>query len=163
MTGDEGIDFAELARQHAMGNVDFQIIETRKAGVKAIRVNSHPLDRFYQNGSIDRRQYDSGLQLYKDYTFAQIRSSYSSFDGSAAPTSFTARDVTERQMAARDAYTQALLAVGPRLSASLSDIVLREYTLEQHAGRLRQSPRTAKRALLLALDSLGDFYRMGRR
>lgn len=155
---DEAIDWAELSRRHANGDIEYQIVETIKAGTRAARALSHPLDRYLANGSIDQRQYDAGFQLYKDWQFSQIRSSYAAMDGTPAPTSYFGRSVTDRQLEARDAHQNALLAVGHRLSLSLTDIIINEMTLEQHAGRLECSTRTAKRRFKLALDSLADHY-----
>ena len=162
----EGIDWTELNRRHANGDVDYQIVQTLREGTKhtlgpnAARALSHPLDRYRHNKTITQRQYDAGFKLYYDYTKAQIRSSYSSLDGSPAPTTYFSRSVTDRQLDAHTAYTQALLGVGPRLSITLTDIVLHEMTLEQHAGRLECSTRTAKRRLKLALNNLAAYYRL---
>lgn len=156
----DGIDWTELDRRHANGDVDYQIVETIKAGTRAARALSHPLDRYLANETISQRQYDAGFKLYYNYTRAQIKSSYSSLDGTPAPTTYFGRSVTDKQLEARDAYTRALLKVGVRLSITITDIVLHEMTLEQHAGRLECHRRTAKRRFLLALNKLADYYRL---
>lgn len=162
MSEEDGIDWDELDRRHKAGDVEYQIIETIKAGTRAARCLQHPLDRYLARETIEQRQYDAGMILYKDWTMAQMAPSLPSYDGTPAPEGYNSRSINDTQLDASRAYTQALIQVGKRASLVLTDIVLCELTAEQHGARVGQTRLQAIGSLKLALDMLADHHKLPR-
>ncbi len=157
---DTGIDWDELDRRHKIGDVQYQVVETMKAGTRAARALDHPLDRFHNNGTVPATSYDAGMKLYRDYLAAQLSPALPSYDGTPAPATYFSRSVTDRQMEASRRYEEAILAVGPRQSLVLTNIVICELTLEQHGMLVRQSRYLVLKNLNVALMALADHYKM---
>lgn len=157
----EGIDWEELNRRfHEGDGVEYLVLETMKAGSKAARCLSHPLDRYLNASTITHRQYDAGLRLYEDYTISQVRHSGSNYDGTPPPESFGPSAITDMQLDASRRYTDALRQVGRRASVVLVEIVLAENSAESSGRRLKQTRFQIVGALKLALDMLADHYKL---
>ena len=133
-----------------------------KSGVKVARSLQSPLIRYHTADTITGRQYDAGMKLLEDFTASKGLYSSMQYDGTPIPQSFTSGGVSDRQLDASKAYADALKQVGVRISLTLTDIIINELTAEQHGKRVGQTRLQAMGSLQMALDVLGDHYRMGR-
>lgn len=154
-----GIDHGVLEhRQREHGTIVEQV-ETIKAGEKAARVISAPIDRYRRDGTLTERQWQAGDDLRKDYHTATHRPGNSGYDGTPGTTRPGPSSVNDIMLDADRKYRAAMAAVGFYAAQILHCAVIHELTLDELARATRySSAKKARGALELSLDQLASHY-----
>jgi hypothetical protein len=124
-----------------------------------------PLGWLRSRGHISLRQFDAGEQLRTDWELAQLSPSVTMrWDASplargrsASPEQLSG---SERQAAARARFDAAVAAAGPGLADILWRVVCAGEGMRDAETALGWPARGGKLVLALALDRVGDFYRL---
>jgi hypothetical protein len=141
----------------ASGAYEYTVIDDVDRQVVTIRIHDSLLDRLIRRKppALSGDQFNSGQQLYEDW--------YCGF-GYSLTTRNLARDIvdnstsdpdTEKRMAAKQRYYQAIKGLWNKHAMVLRCCVLQEETLESFGCRIRQV-RNRKRGREAALDLLRD-------
>jgi hypothetical protein len=115
---------------------------------------------------ISESQYDAGERLRADFTVAQMSSRVTlSWETCVAPGSHgrasrgpDSLDISERTLAAKQRFMQALDAVGPEMSGILVDVCCLSRGLEAAERGLGWPQRSGKLVLQIALTQLARHY-----
>ena len=140
---------------------------TAKRPRRSVTVNlaESPLGWLYARGHISRRQFDAGEQLRLDWERAQLSSNVTmAWDagpvsrgrGNSAPV----RDIGAIQIDARRRFQAAIDAAGPGLADILWRTVCAGEGMRDAETALGWPARAGKVVLTIALDRLGDYYRL---
>lgn len=135
-----------------------------RRGRRSVTVNQaeSPLAWLHARGHLDDRLFDAGERLRADY------------ERSCLPPRVTMRwdpvrvrggsdgglDPTERQIAAKDRFDEALRQAGSGLSDVLWRVVCAGESLPEAEKALQWPARSGKLVLRIALDRVADFYRL---
>ena len=140
------------------------------AVIDRVRVTANlaesPLGWLVRRGMVSARQFEAGERLRGDFTRAQL-SPRTTMAWDAGPAARGPRgapdglDATTAQLAAKRRFEAAVAAVGGGLSDILWRVVCSGEGLETAERALGWPARAGKVVLLLALDRLADFYRLG--
>lgn len=130
-----------------------------------VNLDESPLSWLFARDLITARQFDAGEALRRDYEIAGVapsitmgwdRLALGRVDGGGAGE----LTVSERQLAARRRFDDAMAALG----SGLSDIAWRVLCAGEAIGAAEKGlgwpSRSAKLVLTLALDRLADYYRI---
>ena len=136
-----------------------------RPGGRSVTVNlaESPLTWLHARGHLDDRQLAAGERLRLDWENAQLspgitmRWDVVRVSGGAGG-GLTA---SERQMAARDRFGEAVAAAGPGLSDVLWRVVCAGEGLPDAERALGWPQRSGRVVLTLALDRLADHYGLG--
>ena len=135
---------------------------------RSITVNivESPLGWLKARGMVTQRQFDAGDRLREEWERAQLSPSVT-MRWDAAPLGGSSRaaprllDPTERQLAAKARFEQAVAAVGPGMSDILWRVVCAGEGMREAERALGWPARAGKLVLGLALDRLAEYYRIG--
>jgi hypothetical protein len=127
------------------------------AGVFHRRVTTQSvLDRYLSRGQIDQRQFDAGAKLYRLWRAAggaqRVTLSYELHIPSG-------RELSDGQAALRGRVTEVLRAMGP-LSGVLVHVCLCDEAARTWATARGDTPQAGVVVLRLALDALGDYWKL---
>jgi hypothetical protein len=139
----------------------------RRRGVRSVTVNAveSPLGWLLARGLITRRQFDAGEQLRSDWERGGL-SARVTMQWDAAPIgrqrggSASGPDLVAGQIDARRRFDGAVAAAGPGLSDILWRVVCSGEGMREAETALGWPARAGKLVLILALDRIGDFYRI---
>lgn len=139
-----------------------------RASRRSITVNvvESPLGWLLSRGHLTQRQYDAGEQLRMDWETAQLgpcvtmRWDPTPLSRGAVQGGGAGLTRGERQSAARDRFEAATAAAGPGLSDILWRIVCAGEGMRDAETALGWPARAGKLVLAMALDRVGDFYRI---
>ena len=146
---------------------DRQRTGQRKTPPRSVTVNlaESPLGWLHARGHLSDRQFDAGEKLRNDWERANLAPSITmSWD--AAPISGSRRsapellNATEAQIVAKDRFDQALHHLGNDLSDIAWRIICGGEGVPAAEKNLGWPARSGKLVLKIALDRLGDFYRL---
>lgn len=149
--------------------IERQLNQNGKKSVRrSVAVNEleSPLGWLRSRGHLTRRQFDAGEQLRTDWELAQLAPRIT-MRWDPAPISSNSRQVSsgleggERQMAAKARFEEAVGAAGPGLSDILWRVVCAGEGMRDAETALGWPARAGKLVLAMALDRVGDFYRLG--
>lgn len=134
-------------------------------GKRSVTVNiaESPLSWLFARGHIDERLYDAGERLRADYERSQLSAGITMrwdpvrIKGAGNDQGLTA---TERQIAARTRFSQAIDAAGKGLEDILWRVVCAGETLPDAERAMAWPARSGKLVLRLALDRVADYYRI---
>lgn len=134
---------------------------------KCVTVNEveSPLGWLRTRGHLSQRQFDAGERLREDWETSQL-SPQVTMRWDPSPVSGGARGPqerllgSERQMAARSRFDDAIAAAGPGLSDILWRIVCAGDRMREAETALGWPVRAGKLVLGLALDRVANFYRL---
>jgi len=139
----------------------------KKKRTRSVTVNlaESPLGWLHARGHLSNRQYDSGEKLRIDWECANLAPRVTmSWD--AAPISGGRRNApgiltpTERQIAAKQRFDSAIDHLGKDLSDIAWRIICAGEGVPAAEKNLGWPARSGKLVLKIALDRLGDFYRL---
>jgi len=142
----------------------------RTAGVprrgRSVTVNlrESPLSWLHSRGHLTERQHDAGERLRADFERAQLAPSITMrWDPVRIPSTGTDQGLTasERQMAARRRFNEAVDNAGPGLADILWRVACAGESLSTAEKALSWPARSGKLVLGLALDRVADYYRIG--
>ncbi|GMM94041.1 DUF6456 domain-containing protein [Qipengyuania sp. MTN3-11] len=120
-----------------------------------------PLSWLHARGHLDERQFDAGERLRADYERAQIAPSITMrWDPVRAKTTGGGLSPSEAQIAARERFEGAMAEAGRGLKDVLWRVVCACESLPDAERALAWPARSGKLVLRLALDRVGDFYRL---
>lgn len=124
-----------------------------------------PLTWLHSRGHLSDRQYDAGEKLRADYEVASIEPSIT-MRWTAEPRAKGRRgsadmlDPTERQLAAKRRFDDALEALGNDLSNIAWRVICAGEGVPTAERALGWPARSGKLVLRIALDRLADYYRL---
>ncbi len=135
---------------------------TAKRRSVTINLAESPLTWLYSRGHLDARQFDAGERLRADYERAQLGPSVTMrWDVvRARSTGDTGLSHTERQLAAKQRFDEALQQAGKGLTDILWRVVCAGESLTLAEKALQWPSRSGKLVLKLALDRVADYYRI---
>lgn len=132
---------------------------------RSVTVNlaESPLSWLHAHGHIDDRLFDAGERLRADFERAQLSPSLTmSWEPvRIAGTGDRGLNPTERQIAARRRFDEAVAAAGKGLSDILWRVVCSCETLPVAEKALQWPARSGKLVLKIALERVADYYRVG--
>ncbi|MGC1271087.1 MAG: DUF6456 domain-containing protein [Croceibacterium sp.] len=132
---------------------------------RSVTVNlaESPLSWLHAHGHIDDRLFDAGERLRADFERAQLSPSLTmSWEPvRIASTGDRGLNPTERQIAARRRFDEAVAAAGKGLSDILWRVVCSCETLPIAEKALQWPARSGKLVLKIALERVADYYRVG--
>lgn len=137
----------------------------RAARSVTVNLAESPLGWLYARGHLTARQFDAGEKLRGDYEAAQLSPSLT-MRWDAAPVARIARgshghlEAGERQIAARQRFDGAMLALGKDLNDIAWRVICAGEALPNAEKSMGWPSRSGKLVLALALDRLADFYRL---
>jgi hypothetical protein len=139
----------------------------RSRAVRSVTVNmaESPLGWLKARGHVTTRQYDAGERLREEWERAQyapgvtMRWDISGFGGGRSGAA-EAMSATDKQIAARRRFEDAVSTVGSGLSDVLWRIVCAGEGMRDVERALGWPARAGKLVLTLALDRLADHYRL---
>lgn len=131
-----------------------------RAGLEVRRVmTQNVLDRYLIRDSIERRQFDAGMKLFRLWRASggspRVIASYGPRVGDAQG----AHDLSGRQAALRASVTGVLRRMGP-LSGILVHVCICDEPARAWATARGQAPQGGIVVLRLALDALADHWRL---
>lgn len=137
-------------------------VNRRKRSV-TVNVAESPLTWLFAHGHLEERLFDAGERLRADYERAQLSPSLTmrwdpvrirgSGDHGLNP--------TERQIAARRRFDEAVATAGAGLADILWRVVCAGETLPVAEKSLGWPIRSGKLVLKIALERVADYYRVG--
>ena len=137
-------------------------VNRRKRSV-TVNVAESPLTWLFAHGHLEERLFDAGERLRADYERAQLAPSLTmrwdpvrirgSGDHGLTP--------TERQIAARRRFDEAVATAGAGLADILWRVVCAGETLPVAEKSLGWPIRSGKLVLKIALERVADYYRLG--
>lgn len=137
----------------------------RPARSVTVNVTESPLSWLKARGHISGRQYQAGEQLRSDWERSQLAPSVTMrwdaapiAKGRSGPAS--GWHPAESQMKARERFDAAVAAAGPGLSDILWRVVCAGEGMREAEAALGWPARAGKLVLTIALDRVGDFYRI---
>lgn len=132
---------------------------------RSVTVNlaESPLSWLHAHGHIDDRLFDAGERLRADFERAQLSPSLTmSWEPvRIASTGDRGLNPTERQIAARRRFDEAVAAAGKGLADILWRVVCSCETLPIAEKALQWPARSGKLVLKIALERVADYYRVG--
>lgn len=132
---------------------------------RSVTVNlaESPLSWLHAHGHIADRLFDAGERLRADFERAQLSPSLTmSWEPvRIAGTGDRGLNPTERQIAARRRFDEAVAAAGKGLSDILWRVVCSCETLPVAEKALQWPARSGKLVLKIALERVADYYRVG--
>ena len=155
-------DFGTSERiQHTSG-VRYERTSKKLGSEKRLRItNQTPLDRMLQRDHITQRQFDAGQKLYALHRKAgqsqRLTSNYSAniVDGGSGGNGDNAGEAFSE-------YLAALRSVGRDLASVLQWVVVQGSAPNEWAKNNGHSPKGGIVAVRLALDAVGDYFRIAR-
>lgn len=146
---------------------DEQASGTRARARRSVTVNEleSPLGWLKSRGHLTCRQFDAGEQLRLDWEQGQLAPSVT-MRWDPSPVSHGARgpgtglSLSERQLAAKQRFEEAVIAAGPGLSDILWRIVCAGEGMRDAEAALGWPVRAGKLVLAMALDRVADYYRI---
>lgn len=138
--------------------------QTRRRSVTVNEVES-PLGWLRSRGHLSQRQFDAGELLRSDWEASQL-SPRVTMRWDPAPVTNGVRQpqdgltASERQLAARKRFDEAVGAAGPGLADILWRIVCAGEGMRDAETALGWPVRAGKLVLALSLDRVADFYRL---
>lgn len=134
---------------------------------RSVTVNfaESPLGWLYARGHLTRRQFDAGEKLRADWEKAQLPARVT-MAWDAAPVSrargagSSPPDLAPPQIDARRRFEAAIAAAGPGLADILWRIVCSGEGMRDAETALGWPARAGKIVLTIALDRIGDYYRI---
>ena len=156
-----------LGRLLAERSVDSDGRPSNVKPARSVTVNmaESPLGWLHARGHLTRRQYDAGERLRADWERAQLSQRVTmSWDaapvargrGGAAP----GTDLNGSQIDAKRRFEQAVAAAGPGLADILWRVACAGEGMREAETALGWPARAGKLVLSLALDRVGDYYRI---
>ena len=144
-------------------------VSAGKGPRRSVTVNlaESPLGWLYSRGHLSRRQYDAGEKLRLDWERGQLASRVT-MTWDSAPVSRGrggqggAPDLGAAQIDARRRFEAAIEAAGPGLADILWRIVCSGEGMRDAETALGWPARAGKIVLTIALERIGDFYRLPR-
>lgn len=138
--------------------------ERGRKQLRRVNTRESPLTWLYSRNRITRRQFDAGEQLRRDWTLAQLDARVTmrwdinaSIRGTA---SHDAADASHAQIEAKKRFHQAMDSVGSGLSDVLWRVICAGEGLESAEKAMGWPVRAGKVVLSLALDRVGDYYKL---
>ncbi|MEO0417226.1 MAG: DUF6456 domain-containing protein [Pseudomonadota bacterium] len=130
-----------------------------------VNLSESPIAWLHSRGHIDDRLFAAGEALRGDYERAQLSASVTMrWDPVRVKTNGAGRDhglsPTEKQIAAKQRFDQAIAAAGKGLDDILWRVVCAGEGLPEAEKSLGWPARSGKLVLKLALDRVADFYRI---
>jgi len=128
-----------------------------------VNLAESPLAWMARRGHVSGRQLEAGERLRMDFERAQLSPSVT-MRWDASPSARTARgapiafDASSAQIAAKDRFDAAIVAVGPGLCDILWRVVCAGESMTEAERSLRWPVRAGKVVLCLALDRLAGHY-----
>ena len=129
-----------------------------------VNLRESPLAWLHARGHLTDRQFDAGERLRADWERAQLSPSITMrWDAVRVKTGLADRGLTpsERQVAAKRRFHDAVDAAGPGLSDVLWRVVCAGETLPVAEKAMAWPARSGKLVLGLALDRVAAYYRIG--
>ena len=135
----------------------------KKGSNVSVNVAESPLSWLHARGHLTDRQFEAGERLRFDWERAQLSSSLTMpwepvRIAGAGDRGLTA---TERQIAAKARFDGAIACAGSGLTDILWRVVCAGEAIPDAEKALNWPVRSGKLVLKLALDRVGDFYRIG--
>jgi hypothetical protein len=130
-----------------------------------VNLAESPLGWLHARGHLTRRQYDAGERLRADWERGQLSPRMTmSWDaapvargrGGAAP----GIDLNGSQIDAKKRFEEAVAAAGPGLADILWRVACAGEGMREAETALGRPARAGKLVLSLALDRVGDYYRI---
>lgn len=130
-----------------------------------VNLGESPIAWLHSRGHLDDRQFDAGEALRGDYERAQLSPSVTMrWDPVRIKTGRGGGDTglspTERQIAAKHRFDNALMTAGKGLDDILWRVVCAGEGIPDAEKSLGWPARSGKLVLKLALDRVADFYRI---
>ena len=155
-------DFGTSERiQHTSG-VRYERTTKKLGSEKRLRItNQTPLDRMKQRDQLTQRQFDAGQKLYALHRKAgqsqSLTSNYNAniVDGGSGLNGDSAGEAFSE-------YLAALRSVGRDLASVLQWVVITGSAPNEWAKNNGHSPKGGIVAVRLALDAVGDYFRIAR-
>ncbi len=139
----------------------------KKRGARSVTVNisESPLGWLHARGHLTDRQFDSGEKLRADWERANLAPNITMSWNSMPPTSGRRAapemlNATEAQIAAKQRFDNAMVHLGSNLSEIAWRIICAGEGVPAAEKNLGWPARSGKLVLKIALDRLGDFYRL---
>ena len=134
-----------------------QMVATDIPGVRGRRVETQTnMDRYLKHRRITQRQYDAGMRIYADWR----RQGGEPRVVAAYEHRIPGSGDTDREVMARKRYTDAIQAVGKRLTGVIVHVALLDHSVGDWAREHGYRAEAGMAALHLALDTLADHYRL---
>ena len=155
------------ARLLAERSVDGEGRPTKSRPARSVTVNltESPLGWLHARGYLNRRQYEAGERLRADWERAQL-SPRVTMGWNAAPVAkgrggaSPGIDLSGSQIDAKKRFEAAVDAAGPGLSDILWRVACAGEGMREAETALGWPARAGKLVLSLALDRVGDYYRI---
>jgi hypothetical protein len=128
-----------------------------------VNIGESPIEWLHARGHLDRRLFEAGEALRRDYERAQLGPSVTMrWDPVRAKTTGDqGLTAGERQVAAKSRFDGAIASAGPGLSDVLWRVVCAGEGLPQAEKGLGWPSRSGKLVLKIALDRVAGYYRIG--
>ncbi len=138
---------------------------TRKVRSVTVNLAESPLGWLMARGLVSERQFAAGEALRRDYESACLGPSVTmSWDATPMDSNRrSARDPaasTHRQIAAKQRFDGAIAVAGPGLSDILWRVICACENMPSAERALGWPSRAGRLVLTLALDRVGDYYRL---
>jgi hypothetical protein len=134
---------------------------------RSVTVNQveSPLGWLYQHGPLDRRQFDAGEQLRRDWERANLSPCVTMrWDSAPGLARGQARNQglerTEQQAVAKERFDGAIAAAGSGMADILWRVVCAGEGMRDSETALGWPARAGKLVLKMALDRVASFYRI---
>ncbi|MBR0553874.1 DUF6456 domain-containing protein [Stakelama marina] len=159
-------ELAERAIDNSGVRRDLPLKGARRGRSVTVNMAESPLSWLRSRKLITARHYDAGERLRDDYERASLGPSVTMrWDASPAAKGRRgppeASDPTTAQLSAKQRFDAALAAAGPGLQDVLWRVVCAGEGLPAAEKALGWPARAGKLVLMLALDRVADFYRIG--
>lgn len=140
-------------------------IKNRPARSVTVNVSESPLGWLHARGHLTDRQFDSGEKLRADWERANLAPNITMSWNSTPPTGGRRAapemlNATEAQIAAKQRFDDAIVYLGSDLSDIAWRIICAGEGVPAAEKNLGWPARSGKLVLKIALDRLGDFYRL---
>lgn len=138
--------------------------ESAKGKRRSVTLNlgESPIAWLHSRGHLDRRLFDAGEALRRDFEYAQLSANVTMrWDPvRIKSTGETGLNGAERQLVAKDRFDGALSTAGKGLQDVLWRVVCAGEGLPETEKALGWPSRSGKLVLKLALERVADFYRI---
>jgi hypothetical protein len=153
-------DFGPSERLQHTSGLAYERTSKQLGSKKRLRItNQTPLDRLHSRQQINQRQFDAGQRIYalwyKAGKLQRLTANYNAVivDGGKAE---------ESAGEAEAEYNAALKSVGRDLAAVLRWVCIHGSAPNEWAKENGHNPKSGVAVLRVALDAVGDYFRMPR-
>jgi len=126
-----------------------------------VNLGESPLGWLHARGLVSERQFAAGERLRADWTTAELGPRVTMRWEAGARSTGDGLDPASAQIAAQQRVDGALAAAGPGLKDIAWRVICACEGMEAAEGALGWPKRAGRLVLLMALDRVADYYRIG--